>query len=306
MSPQYPDITATVGRTPLIPLRHLSPARTTLLAKVESFNPLSSVKDRLGLALIEDGEQRGLIGPDTVIVEPTSGNTGIALAFICAARGYRLLLTMPETMSRERRQLLAALGAELVLTEGPAGMTGAVARAEELSRSLPRAYMPQQFCNPANPAMHVRTTGPEIWADAGGKVDMLVAGVGTGGTLTGTARFLKSRNPGLQAVAVEPEESPVISGGEPGPHGIQGIGAGFVPRILDRSLIDRVETVPTPLARETARRLAREEGLLVGISSGAAVAVALRLAAEPAHEGKTVVVILPDSGERYLSTGLYG
>ncbi len=302
----HPDITSTVGRTPLVRIRRLAEGlQAEILAKLESFNPLSSVKDRLGLALIEDAEQKGLIGPQTVIIEPTSGNTGVALAFICAARGYRLILTMPESMSLERRQLLQIFGAELVLTEADRGMAGAVAKAEELAAATPGSYLPRQFSNPANPEIHRRTTAREILDDTGGRVDILVAGVGTGGTLSGVGRVLKDHNPSVRVVAVEPADSPVISGGQPGPHKIQGIGAGFVPETLDRSVIDEIILVSHQDAGETARRLARLEGMLVGISCGAAMFAALQLAGRPENQGRTIVVILPDSGERYLSTWLF-
>jgi cysteine synthase A len=302
----YPDITAAVGGTPLVRINRLTVGLdATILAKVESFNPLSSVKDRLGLALIEDAEKKGLIGPETVIIEPTSGNTGIALAFICAARGYRLILTMPDSMSMERQKLFMIFGAELVLTPGSLGMAGAVDRAEQLVKETPGGLILQQFNNPANPAVHRRTTAEEIWADTDGRVDIFVAGVGTGGTLTGCGQVLKGKNPALKVIAVEPRDSPVISGGAPGPHKIQGIGAGFVPGILDCGIIDEIMLMDSEKAGETARRMAREEGLLVGISSGAAMAAALELASREENRGRTIVVILPDSGERYLSTWLF-
>jgi len=301
------DVTELIGNTPLVQLNRITKgARAKVLAKLESFNPLGSVKDRIGVAMILDAEEKGLITQDTVVIEPTSGNTGIALAFVCAARGYRLILTMPETMSSERRQLLRALGAEIVLTPGAEGMAGAVRKAEELALQLPKTFMPQQFKNPANPEIHRLTTAEEIWRDTEGQVDILVAGVGTGGTITGVAEVLKERKPGFKAVAVEPASSPVLSGGEPGPHRIQGIGAGFVPEVLRLDLIDEVVRVTDEDAQETSRRLAREEGILAGISSGAAVWAALQVAGRPENEGKTVVAILPDTGERYLSTGLYG
>ena len=302
----YNDITETVGNTPLVRLNRITAgSHAEVLAKLESFNPLSSVKDRIGVSMIADGEKRGLIRKDTVIVEPTSGNTGIALAFVCAARGYRLILTMPDSMSFERRQLLAVLGAEVILTPGAEGMPGAVKRAEELVRQTPDAFMPQQFKSPANPAIHRETTAEEIWRDTDGKVDILVAGVGTGGTITGIAQVIKARKPDCQAIAVEPADSPVLSGGEPGSHKIQGIGAGFVPDVLDMGLIDEVIQVSTRDAGETARRLAREEGIFAGISAGAATWAALQAAGREANKGKLVVVILPDTGERYLSTWLF-
>lgn len=300
------DVTEAIGNTPLIALDRLAkglPGR--VLGKAEFCNPLSSVKDRIGLAMIAAAEAAGKLGPDTVVVEPTSGNTGIALAFVCAARGYRLVLTMPETMSAERRQLLKALGAEVVLTPGTAGMNGAIKRAEELVAELGNAFMPLQFANPANPQAHRETTAEEIWRDTDGEVDAVVAGVGTGGTLTGIAEALKPRRPGFQVIAVEPAASPVLSGGRPGPHRIQGIGAGFVPEVLRRELIDEVVTVPNEEAFATSRRLAREEGLLVGISAGANVWAALQVAARPESRGKTIVTVLCDTGERYLSTDLF-
>jgi len=276
-----------------------------VVAKLESFNPCSSVKDRIGLAMIEAAEREGLIGPGTVVVEPTSGNTGIALAFVCAARGYRLLLTMPETMSVERRKLLAAFGAELVLTPGAEGMPGAIRRAGEIAASTPGAFMPQQFTNPANPEVHRRTTAEEIWADTDGEIDILVAGVGTGGTITGVSGVLKERKPSLVSIAVEPVASPVLSGGKAGPHRIQGIGAGFVPEVLRMDLVDEIVTVDHEDAGRTARRLAREEGILAGISSGAALWAGLEVARRSASAGRMIVVILPDTGERYLTTWLF-
>jgi len=302
----YEDITRTIGDTPLVRLNRVTEGlQATVLAKLESFNPLSSVKDRIGVSMIEAAEQAGLIREDTVILEPTSGNTGIALAFVCAAKGYKLVLTMPDTMSLERRRLLQALGAELILTLGAEGMPGAVRKAEELAAQHPRYFIPQQFKNPANPEIHRRTTAEEIWRDTGGKVDVVVAGVGTGGTITGIAEVIKPRKKSFQAIAVEPAASPVLSGGEPGPHKIQGIGAGFVPDVLRMDLVDEVIQVTNEDAAATARRLAREEGILGGISSGAAVSAALQVAARPENSGRLIVVILPDTGERYLSTGLF-
>ena len=302
----YSTVRHTVGATPLVRINRLAQGLSaTIFAKLEYFNPLGSVKDRIAAAMIEAAEKDGKINPDTVIIEPTSGNTGIALAFVCAVRGYRLCLTMPETMSMERRKLLAHLGAELVLTPGVLGMKGAIAAAEELLAKHDNAFMPNQFANPANPDIHQMTTAEEIWNDTEGGVDIFVAGVGTGGTLTGVARALKPRKSSFKAIAVEPADSPVLSGGKPGPHKIQGIGAGFVPDILDRSLIDKVIPISNDAAMETARRLAREEGLLCGISSGAAMAAALKVAAQPDAAGKTIVVILPSTGERYISTDLF-
>jgi cysteine synthase A len=303
----YEDITRTVGNTPLVKLNRVTKGLdATVVAKVESFNPLSSVKDRIGVAMIEAAQRAGKIKPDTIILEPTSGNTGIALAFVCAARGYRLVLVMPETMSIERRRLLKALGAELVLTPGSQGMKGAISTAEEMLARDPRYYyIPQQFRNPANPQIHRMTTAEEIWRDTDGRVDTVVAGVGTGGTITGIASAIKSRKIGFQAVAVEPAASPVLSGGKPGPHRIQGIGAGFVPDVLQRDLVDEIIRVEYEDAVKTARRLAKEEGILAGISSGAAAWAALQVAARPECRGKLIVVILPDTGERYLSTDLF-
>jgi cysteine synthase A len=306
MASIYADITKTIGNTPLVRLNRVTKGLpATVLAKMESFNPLGSVKDRIGVNMIEAAEQAGLIHEHTVIVEPTSGNTGVGLAFTCAARGYRLVLTMPDTMSIERRRLLQALGAELILTPGAEGMPGAVRKAEELAAQDPRYFIPQQFKNPANPEIHRRTTAEEIWQDTDGEVDVVVAGVGTGGTITGIAEVLKGRKPGFQAIAVEPTGSPVLSGGKPGPHKIQGIGAGFVPDVLRVDLIDEVIQVANEDAAVTARRLAKEEGILVGISSGATAFAALQVAARPENAGRLIVVILPDTGERYLSTGLF-
>ncbi len=302
----YPDIIQTVGRTPLVRLNRItSGLGASILAKLELNNTLGSVKDRIGAAMIQAAEEQGLIQPGGLIVEPTSGNTGIALAFVAAVKGYRLLLTMPETMSLERRRLLKHLGAELVLTPGPEGMKGAIAKADEIVAETPGAFKPDQFTNPANPEVHRRTTAEEIWRDTGGAVDILVAGVGTGGTITGVGEVLKSRKPGFQAVAVEPAESPVLSGGQPGPHKIQGIGAGFVPAVLNTQVIDQVIQVSGEQALETARELARAEGILCGISSGAAVAAALQVASREENRGKTIVVVLPSTGERYQSTDLF-
>jgi cysteine synthase len=300
------DVTQLIGNTPLVRLRRVTDdAGAKVVAKLEFFNPANSVKDRIGVAMIDAAEQAGQIGPDTIILEPTSGNTGIALAMVCAARGYPCVLTMPETMSKERRQLLRALGAELILTPGADGMPGAIARAEELAKTDLRYFVPQQFDNPANPAIHRTTTAEEVWRDTDGAVDIFVAGVGTGGTITGVGEVLKERKPSAQVVAVEPAASPVLSGGKKGPHPIQGIGAGFVPTVLDVGLIDEIITVANDDAIETTRRLAREEGLLVGISSGAAVWAAVALAHRPENAGKLIVVVVPDFGERYLSTPLF-
>ncbi len=306
MSRLYNDITETIGNTPLVRLNRIAgDATATVAVKLESFNPLSSVKDRIGAAMIDDAEKRGLLKKGATIIEPTSGNTGIALAFVAAAKGYRLILTMPETMSVERRQLLKILGAELVLTPGPEGMKGAIKKAEELVASTPGSFMPQQFNNPANPDIHRTTTAEEIWRDTDGAVDIVVAAVGTGGTITGVSEVLKKRKSSLKAIAVEPVKSPVISGGEPGSHRIQGIGAGFIPGVLNRKIIDEVMTVTEEDAGETARRLAREEGILVGISAGANVWAAIQVARRPENRGKLVVTIGCDTGERYLSTWLF-
>jgi cysteine synthase A len=304
----YASVTEAIGDTPLVRLPRLAAlhhVQAAILGKLEYFNPAASVKDRIGVAMIDAMEAAGTIGPDTVLVEPTSGNTGIALAFVAAARGYRLILVMPDSMSLERRKMLLLLGAELVLTPAAQGMRGAIAKAEELVRTTPHAIMPQQFSNPANPEIHRRTTAEEIWNDTGGEIDVFVAGVGTGGSITGVAQVLKPRKPTLRVVAVEPQDSPVLSGGKPGPHKIQGIGAGFVPDILDRSMIDEVVTVANQTAFETARALARQEGIPAGISSGAAVAAAIEVGKRPEMAGKTIVVILPSFAERYLSTALF-
>ena len=302
----HAHIADTIGRTPLVKLnRTAAGLDAAIYAKLEFFNPLGSVKDRIGAAMIAAAEAENRIGPESLIVEPTSGNTGIALAFICAAKGYRLCLTMPDTMSVERRKLLTHLGAELVLTPGSDGMKGAIQKARDIVARTPEAFMPDQFANPANPRIHRETTAEEIWADTGGKVDLLVAGVGTGGTITGVSQGIKARKASFRTIAVEPADSPVLSGGSPGPHKIQGIGAGFVPEILDTTLIDEVLTVTNDDAFATARRLAKEEGILCGISSGAAVAAALRVAGQPDNAGKTIVVILASTGERYISTPLF-
>jgi len=300
------DSTELIGNTPLVRLNRITEgAGAEVVAKLESFNPLGSIKDRIGVAMIVDAEERGLINKDTVIVEPTSGNTGIALAFVCASRGYRLILVMPDTMSLERRQLLSIFGAELVLTPGAEGMSGAVRKAEQLVADNPGYFIPQQFQNPANLEIHRVTTAEEIWRDTDGQVDIVVAGIGTGGTITGIAEVLKERKPDFKAIAVEPVDSPVLSGGQPGGHKIQGIGAGFVPDVLRRDLVDEIMTVSSDEAGQMARRLAKEEGILAGISSGAATWAALQVAERPENSGKLIVVILPDTGERYLSTWLF-
>jgi cysteine synthase A len=307
MAKIYANLSQTIGNTPLVRLNRVAKGlNATVLVKLESFNPMSSVKDRIGVAMIDAAEAAGHLKPDTVILEPTSGNTGIALAFIAAARGYKITLVMPSTMSIERRKLLRALGAELILTPGEKGMKGAVAHAEELAKENPHYYyVPQQFKNPANPEIHRKTTAEEIWRDTDGNVDAVVAGVGTGGTITGIAEVLKSRRPGFKAIAVEPDASPVLSGGKPGPHKIQGIGAGFVPDVYRADLIDEIVQVSYENAVATSRRLAKEEGILCGISSGAAAYAALQLAGRKEFAGKTIVAIIPDTGERYLSTELY-
>ncbi len=305
MSAIFEDMTAAVGSTPLVRINKLGAGKTTILAKLESYNPCGSVKDRIAKSMIEAAEKQGLIKPGTVIIEPTSGNTGIGLAFICAVKGYRLMLTMPESMSIERRKLLKLFGAEIVLTSAELGMTGAVQEAEQLVAQNSNSFMPQQFNNPANPQIHAETTAEEIWNDTDGKVDIFVAGIGTGGTLTGCAEVLKQRNKNLKAVALEPEDSPVLSGGKPGPHKIQGIGAGFVPQVLNVDAIDEIIQVSNDDAMETARQLAAKEGILAGVSSGAAMWAAMQLSQRVENQGKTIVVILPDTGERYISTEMF-
>ena len=302
----FDSVRDSTGRTPLVRLGRVAGAsRAAILAKLESFNPMASVKDRIAWAMIRDAEERGALRPGGRVIEPTSGNTGIGLAFVCASRGYALTVTLPETMSVERRRILSALGAEVVLTPGPLGMSGAVAEAERLLAERPGAFMPRQFENPANPRAHEETTGPEIWQDTEGRVDVVVCGIGTGGTVTGVGRFLKGRKPGVRVVGVEPAASPVLTEGRAGPHAIQGIGAGFVPKVLDRSVLDEVVTVRDEDAFTTSRRLAREEGIFAGVSSGAAMWAALQVAAREESSGKTIVVVLPDGGERYLSAGLW-
>ena len=308
MSAIFTSADQLIGKTPLLELTHIEKEEkleARLLAKLEYFNPAGSVKDRIAKAMIDDAESRGLLEADTVIIEPTSGNTGIGLASVAAARGYRIIIVMPETMSVERRQLMKAYGAELVLTEGAKGMKGAIAKAEDLAKELPKAFIPGQFVNPANPAVHKATTGPEIWADTDGKVDIFVAGVGTGGTITGVGAYLKEQNPVVRVVAVEPAASPVLSKGTAGPHKIQGIGAGFVPEVLDTAVYDEIIPVENEAAFAAGRRVGRSEGVLVGISSGAAVWAAIELAKRPENKGKTIVALLPDTGDRYLSTPLF-
>lgn len=306
MASIHTDISQVVGKTPLVELSRMATGlEATIVAKLESLNPLASVKDRIGASMVKAGESQGFIDSHTTIVEPTSGNTGIALAFVCAVKKYHLILTMPETMSIERRALLTHMGAELVLTPGPEGMKGAIAKAQDILAQNSQAYMPNQFANPANPEIHRQTTAEEIWSDTGGQVDILVSGVGTGGTITGVSEVIKSRKPSFKAVAVEPADSPILSGGKPGPHKIQGIGAGFVPDVLNTSIIDEVVTVTNMNAFETARQVAKLEGILCGISSGAAVWAAMLVASRPENKGKQIVVILPSTGERYLSTDLF-
>jgi len=305
MSKIYEDITKTVGNTPLVKINKLNKNPNTILVKLESFNPFSSVKDRIGIAMIEAAEKEGKINKDTIIIEPTSGNTGISLAFVAAAKGYKLILTMPETMSIERRQLLKILGAELILTDGTKGMSGAVAKADELVAETKNSFMPQQFNNLANPEIHRRTTAAEILNDTDGKIDIFIAGVGTGGTITGVGEILRKHNPNVKIIAVEPKDSPVLSGGEPGSHKIQGIGAGFIPQVLNRDIIDEIILVSNEDAGEITSQLAKTEGILAGISSGAAFWAALQVAKRKENKDKTIVVILPDTGERYLSTWLF-
>ena len=308
MTKIYASADQLVGRTPLLEMTRMEESlglKARILAKLEYLNPAGSVKDRVARKMLDDAQERGVLTRDSVVIEPTSGNTGIGLCAMAAARGYRVMIVMPETMSVERRQMMSAYGAELVLTEGAKGMAGAIAKADELAREIPGAFIPGQFVNPANPAAHYETTGPEIWEDTGGRVDCFVSAVGTGGTITGTGRYLKEKNPALHVIAVEPDSSPVLSGGKPGPHKIQGLGAGFVPEVLDTKIYDEVIRVTNDAAFETARRIGRREGVLAGISSGAAVHAAVEWAKRPENEGKTCVVILPDGGDRYLSSGLY-
>ena len=308
MSKIYQTADQLIGKTPLLELTHIEKElglEAKLVAKLEYFNPAGSIKDRIARAMIEDAESKGILKPDSVLIEPTSGNTGIGLASVAAAKGYRLIITMPETMSVERRQLMKAYGAELVLTDGTKGMKGAIAKAEELAKEIPNSFIPGQFVNPANPAVHRATTGPEIWEDTDGEVDIFVAGVGTGGTVTGTGEYLKSQNPNVKVVAVEPETSPVLSKGEAGAHKIQGIGAGFVPEVLNTDIYDEIITVSNENAFATGKQIGKAEGVLVGISSGAATWAAIELAKRPENKGKTIVVILPDAGDRYLSTPLF-
>ncbi|HAL74264.1 MAG TPA: cysteine synthase A [Clostridiales bacterium] len=308
MSKIYKSLTDLIGHTPLLELRNFEQQKqlnARLIAKLESFNPAGSVKDRIAKAMVDDAEARGLLKPGSVIIEPTSGNTGIGLASVAAARGYRVILAMPETMSVERRNLLKAYGAELVLTEGTKGMKGAIAKAEELAAEIPGAFIPGQFINPANPAVHKATTGPEIWDDTDGQIDYLVVGIGTGGTISGAREYLKSKNPDIKVIAVEPDDSPILSEGRAGPHKIQGIGAGFVPEVLNTAVLDEIIRVRNEDAFATGRELTRSEGLLVGISSGAAAWAAIQVASRPEAAGKTIVVILPDTGERYLSTAMF-
>ncbi len=304
----YNAIDELIGKTPLLELSHIEKEENLnakIIAKLEYFNPAGSVKDRVAKAMLDDAEKKGILKKDSVIIEPTSGNTGVGLASIATARGYRIIITMPETMSIERRNLMKAYGAELVLTEGSLGMKGAIAKAEEIAKATPNSFIPGQFVNPANPKVHELTTGPEIWKDTDGKVDILVAGVGTGGTISGTGKFLKSKNPDIKVVAVEPKASPVLSEGHPGPHKIQGIGAGFVPQTLNTKIYDEIITVENEAAFETGRRIGRSEGVLVGISAGAATFAAIQLAKRPENKGKNIVVILPDTGERYLSSPMF-
>lgn len=308
MSKVYKSLTELIGKTPLLELSNYEKKhglKAKIIGKLEYYNPAGSVKDRIAKAMIDDAEQRGVLKPDSVIIEPTSGNTGIGLASVAAARGYRIILTMPETFSVERRNLLKAYGAELVLTEGAKGMKGAIAKADELAQEIPNSFIPSQFTNPANPAIHKATTGPEIWEDTDGTVDIFVSGAGTGGTVTGAGEYLRSKNPNIKIVVVEPADSPVLSEGRPGPHKIQGIGPGFVPEVLNTSVYDEIITVKNEDAFAVGKEIAKTEGLLVGISSGAAAWAATQLAQRPENEGKTIVVILPDTGERYLSTALF-